>query len=165
MPIRAIDHIDLAVADVERSRQFYLRVLGPLGVEEAFRYQSYRGTEDIVYLRLGDSDQVIGLRQADGGEHRYYEVGLEHLALSVDSRDEVDEAYRRCLEAGARIHFPPEEDRDIPGYFELFFFDPDGFRIEIVHQDLQLLAQAGTEGKETISSQELSRFTHARRRE
>jgi catechol 2,3-dioxygenase-like lactoylglutathione lyase family enzyme len=158
MPIRAIDHIDLAVADVERSREFYLRVLGPLGVEEAFRYQSYRGTEEIVYLRVGDSGQVIGLRQADGGEHRYYDVGLEHLAFSVDSRDEVDEAYRRCLEAGARIHFPPEEDRDIPGYFELFFFDPDGFRIEIVHQDLEALAQAGEEGTETISAGELSRF-------
>jgi catechol 2,3-dioxygenase-like lactoylglutathione lyase family enzyme len=121
MPIRAIDHIDLAVADVERSLQFYLRVLGPLGVEELMRYPSYRGTEEIVYLRVGNSGQVIGLRQADGGEHRYYDVGLEHLALSVDSREEVDEAYRRCLEAGARIHFPPEEDRDIPGYVELFF--------------------------------------------
>src|SRR3954468_13182022 len=161
MPIRAIDHIDLAVADVERSLEFYLRVLGPLGVEELLRYPSYRGSEEIVYLRIGDSGQVIGLRPADGGEHRYYEIGLEHLALSVDSRDEVDEAYRRCLEAGARIHFPPEEDRDVPGYVELFFFDPDGLRIEIVHQDLEVLAQAG---EETVADQELSRFTQVQPR-
>jgi catechol 2,3-dioxygenase-like lactoylglutathione lyase family enzyme len=158
VPIRAIDHIDLAVADVERSLEFYLRVLGPLGVEELIRYQSYRGTEEIVYLRIGGTGQAIGLRRADGGEHRYYDVGLEHLALSVDSREEVDEAYRRCLEAGARIHFPPTEDRDIPGYVELFFFDPDGFRIEIVHQDLEALAQAGEEGRATTAPQELSRF-------
>jgi catechol 2,3-dioxygenase-like lactoylglutathione lyase family enzyme len=162
MPIRAIDHIDLAVADVERSLEFYLRVLGPLGVEEFMRYPSYRGSEEIVYLRIGDSGQAIGLRPADGGEHRYYEVGLEHLALSVDSRDEVDEAYRRCLEAGARIHFPPEEDRDIPGYVELFFFDPDGFRIEIVHQDLEALARAAEEGAETVAPRELSRFPEQR---
>jgi catechol 2,3-dioxygenase-like lactoylglutathione lyase family enzyme len=155
MPIRAIDHIDLAVADVERSLQFYLQVLGPLGVEEVFRYPSYRGTEEIVYLRVGDTGQAIGLRKADGGEHRYYEVGLEHLALSVDTREEVDEAYRRCLEAGARVHFPPEEDRDIPGYFELFFFDPDGFRIELVHQDLDVLAR---EGDAAVAAQELARF-------
>lgn len=75
----------------------------------------------------------------------------------------MDEVYRRCLEAGARIHYPPEEDRDIPGYFELFFFDPDGFRIEIVHQDLEVLAQASETGKETISPQELSRFPAQRR--
>ena len=31
-----------------------------------------------------------------------------------------------ALEAG-----PPEEDRDIPGYFELFVFDPDGIRVEV----------------------------------
>lgn len=160
MPIRAIDHIDLAVADVERSREFYLRVLGPLGVEEAFRYESYRGSEEIVYLHVGDSGQAIGLRPADGGEHRYYQVGLEHLALSVDSRDEVEATYQRCLEAGARIHFPPEEDRDIPGYLEFFFFDPDGLRIEIVHQDLERLAQEGTEA---IAAQELARFTPAQR--
>jgi catechol 2,3-dioxygenase-like lactoylglutathione lyase family enzyme len=83
MPIRAIDHIDLAVADVERSLQFYLQVLGPLGVEELYRYPSYRGTEEIVYLRIGDTGQAIGLRRADGGEYRYYDVGLEHLALSA----------------------------------------------------------------------------------
>src|SRR5262249_10846155 len=134
MPIRAIDHIDLAVADVQRSLDFYLQVLGPLGLEEMARYPSYRGGEEIVYLKIGDSREAIGLRKADGGEHHYYDAGLEHLALSVDTREEVDEAHRRAVDAGARIHFPPEEDRDIPGYVELFFFDPDGFRIEIVHQ-------------------------------
>jgi catechol 2,3-dioxygenase-like lactoylglutathione lyase family enzyme len=162
MPIKAIDHIDLAVADVERSLEFYLRVLGPLGLREGFRYPSYRGSEEIVYLLVGDSEQAIGLRRSDGGEHRYYDVGIEHLALSVSSREEVDEAYERCLEAGARIHFPPEEDRDIPGYYELFFFDPDGFRIEIVHQDLEVLAR---QGAEDVAAQELGRFADAPARE
>jgi catechol 2,3-dioxygenase-like lactoylglutathione lyase family enzyme len=83
----------------------------------------------VVYLRLGR--QYLGLRQADGGEHRYYEVGMEHLAVFVDSRDEVDQTYERCLELGAEIHFPPQEDRDEPGYWAVFFFDPDGFRIEV----------------------------------
>jgi hypothetical protein len=31
------------------------------------------------------------------------------------------------------VHFPPEEDRDLPGYWELFFFDPDGLRIEVAY--------------------------------
>jgi len=82
-----------------------------------------------VYLRLGR--QYLGLRQADGGEHRYYEVGMEHLAVFVESRDEVDRTYERCLELGAEIHFPPQEDRDEPGYWAVFFFDPDGLRIEV----------------------------------
>jgi catechol 2,3-dioxygenase-like lactoylglutathione lyase family enzyme len=131
MPIRAIDHVDLAVSNVEKSLAFYLALLGPLGAEEAFRYPSYRGTEEIVYLRIGE--QYLGFRPADGGEHHYYDVGIEHLAFSVDARREVDETYRRCLEIGANVHFPPEEDRDLPGYWELFVFDPDGIRIEVAY--------------------------------
>jgi lactoylglutathione lyase len=131
VPLKAIDHIDLAVADVDRSLAFYLALLGPLGAEEAFRFATYRGTEEVVYLRIGG--QHLGFRKADGGAHRYYDVGIEHLAFTVDTRQEVDDAHARCVELGARIHFPPEEDRDIPGYWELFVFDPDGIRIEIAY--------------------------------
>lgn len=131
MAITQIHHVDLAVADVERSVAFYLGLLGPLGAEEAFRYPTYRGTEDVVYLRLGR--QYLGFRKADGGEHRYYGVGLEHLSIMVDARADVDDVYARCEALGATVHFPPEEDSDIPGYWAMFFFDPDGFRIEIQH--------------------------------
>lgn len=65
VPIKAIHHVDLAVRDVERSLAFYLAVLGPLGVKEDCRFRSYRGTEEVVYLSIGD--QLLGLRPADGG--------------------------------------------------------------------------------------------------
>jgi len=129
MPARGIHHVDLAVSDVDRPLAFYLELLGPLGLEEDSRYATYRGTEEAVYLRYGE--QLLGLRPADGGEHRYYEVGIEHLAFYVDTRAEVDEAYERSLAIGARIHFPPEQDRDLPDYYEHFVFDPDGIRVEI----------------------------------
>jgi hypothetical protein len=32
---------------------------------------------------------------------------------------------------GTNIDFPPEEDRDVEGYYVFFVFDPDGMRIEI----------------------------------
>jgi catechol 2,3-dioxygenase-like lactoylglutathione lyase family enzyme len=131
MPIVGLHHLDLAVSDLSRSLAFYLDLLRPLGAEEAFRYPTYRGSEEVVYLRLGQ--QYLGLRPADGGEHRYYEVGIEHLAVFVDRREEVDQTYARSLELGARVHFPPQEDRDEPGYWALFVFDPDGFRVEVAH--------------------------------
>src|SRR5207342_921862 len=81
MPARGIHHIDLAVTDVERSLAFYRELLAPLGLEEDGRYQSYRGTEEVVYLRYGD--QLLGLRPADGGEHRYYEASSTSRSTST----------------------------------------------------------------------------------
>lgn len=129
MPARAIHHIDLAVSDLERSLAFYRAVLGPLGLREESRFPTYRGTEEVVYF--GWADQQLGLRQADPGKYRYYEPGLEHLAFYVDTREEVDAAYQSCLDFGAEIHYPPEEDKDIEGWYEMFVFDPDGMRIEV----------------------------------
>jgi glyoxylase I family protein len=129
MPGRGIQHVDLAVGDVERSLAFYLDLLGPLGLKEEERYSTYRGTEEVVYLSFGD--EWLGLRPADGGTHRYYGVGLEHLAFEVDTVEEVDAAHQRCSRRGDRIHHPPEEDSDIPGYYAFFVFDPDGLRIEV----------------------------------
>jgi catechol 2,3-dioxygenase-like lactoylglutathione lyase family enzyme len=108
---------------------FYLELLGPFGFAEDARYPSYRGTEEVVYFRFGP--QLFGLRPADGGEHRYYGVGIEHIAFYVDTRAEVDEAYQRCLAMGANVHYPPERDQDLEDYYELFVFDPDGIRVEV----------------------------------
>jgi len=129
MPARGINHVDLTVSDVVRSIDFYTRLLGPLGFGEYDRYPSYRGSEEVVYFRFGQ--QYLGLRPADGGAHHYYEVGIEHLAFFVDTREEVDDAYQRCLAMGANVHYPPELDRDIADYYALFVFDPDGIRVEV----------------------------------
>ena len=134
LPAPGIHHVDLAVTDVERSLAFYLDLLGPLGWAEQVRYPTYRGTEEVVYLARGEiRDGGLGLRPADGGTHRYYNIGIEHFAFEVDRREEVDEAHARCVASGANIHFPPEEDRDEPGYYAFFVFDPDGIRVEVFY--------------------------------
>jgi catechol 2,3-dioxygenase-like lactoylglutathione lyase family enzyme len=131
MPARGIHHVDLAVTDVAASLSFYLGLLEPLGWAEEVRYSTYRGTEEVVYLKDRHTGAMLGLRPADAGSHRYYEVGIEHLAFEVDSPDEVDAAYGRALAQGAEIHHPPEEDRDVEDYLAFFVFDPDGMRIEV----------------------------------
>ena len=60
---------------------------------------------------LRDKEQSVTVVSAcvaaDGGTHRYYDVGIEHFAFEVDRREEVDEAHARCLASGANVHFPP----------------------------------------------------------
>jgi hypothetical protein len=36
-----------------------------------------------------------------------------------------------CLRLGTRIQLQPQEDRDEPGHWALFFFDPDAMRSEV----------------------------------
>jgi catechol 2,3-dioxygenase-like lactoylglutathione lyase family enzyme len=131
VPARGIQHVDLAVADVERSIAFYTAVLGPLGLKEKFRNLTYRQTEEVVYLEYGV--QGLGFRPADGGTYRHYEVGLEHIGFEVDERAEVDEAYQRCLAVGGEIQSRPEQHyvEDGEDYYAFFAFDPDGIRIEV----------------------------------
>jgi catechol 2,3-dioxygenase-like lactoylglutathione lyase family enzyme len=129
VPAPAIQHVDLCVSDVDRSRAFYLELLGPTGLVEDVVFRSYRGTENIAYLRIGE--QNLGLRPADGGTHSYYGVGLEHLAFEVERREQVDEAYERAVALGTEVHFPPEVDADLDDYYSFFVFDPDGLRIEV----------------------------------
>lgn len=132
MPGRGIQHVDLAVADVERSLSFYRALLEPLGLKEYARFPTYRGTEQVVYLEFGRS--LLGIRPADGGTYRHYDVGLEHLAFQVDTREEVDEAHQRCVAAGAKVESAPAEHYVDVGedYYAFFAFDPDGIRVEVL---------------------------------
>ena len=78
----------------------------------------------------------IGLREAQAEtEERYdrYRVGLHHLALEASSRGMVNERADWLRSRGAEIESGPEEYWYQPGYYAVFFFDPDGIKLEIVH--------------------------------
>ena len=102
MPAKRIHHVDLAVADVERSLAFFTDLLRPLGWTHSVRYPTYRGTEEVVYLEDPVSRCGLGIRPADGST-RYYGVGIEHFAFEVDEREEVDATHARAAwSAGTR---------------------------------------------------------------
>jgi catechol 2,3-dioxygenase-like lactoylglutathione lyase family enzyme len=62
-----------------------------------------------------------------------YAVGVHHLCVEADSRARVDERHEWLLATGAAIESPPQEYGNLPGYYAVFFYDPDGLKLEIVH--------------------------------
>jgi catechol 2,3-dioxygenase-like lactoylglutathione lyase family enzyme len=58
---------------------------------------------------------------------------LHHLALEAGSRAVVDERADWLRGQGAEIESGPEEYSYVPGYYAVFFYDPDGIKLEIVH--------------------------------
>jgi catechol 2,3-dioxygenase-like lactoylglutathione lyase family enzyme/diadenosine tetraphosphate (Ap4A) HIT family hydrolase len=126
-----IHHIDLTVSSLERSTPFYDDVLTRAG-----------------YVRVADADegplwrgdgQEIGLQGADAEglarpPHHRFAPGLHHLALTAPSRAAVDAYHRQLVALGVTILDPPAQyDRYLPGYYAVFFADPDGLKLEYVY--------------------------------
>jgi glyoxylase I family protein len=126
-----VHHVDLVVSSIQRSLPFYRDLLAPLGYHRIAEVEGERG-ETIWYLT--GPGVAIGLREAKGaGDHDSYTVGLHHLAFEAWSRVAVDDRAAWLFDAGASIESGPEEYGYMPGYYAVFFYDPDGIKLEIVH--------------------------------
>lgn len=126
-----VHHVDLVVSSIERSLPFYRDLLGPLGWHRVSEVEGERG-ETIWYL-IGPGTSV-GLREAQTpGEYDRYRVGVHHVAFEAVSRAAVDERADWLREHDVEIESGPEEYGYQPGYYAVFFYDPDGIKLEILH--------------------------------
>jgi catechol 2,3-dioxygenase-like lactoylglutathione lyase family enzyme len=128
-----VHHVDLVVSSIERSLPFYRELLGPLGWHRVGEVEGERG-ETIYYL--SGPGTSIGLREAlsESGELvDRYRVGLHHVGFEAASRAVVNERANWLREHGAEIESGPEEYAYSMGYYAVFFYDPDGMKLEIVH--------------------------------
>jgi len=124
-----IDHLYLAVRDLEASRRFYDVVMKILG----FRSGSFRidGDAHVSYynrhfgfvLRPARSDAV----------HDPYAAGLHHFCLRVDSARDVDSVAGQLKGAGIEITTPRLYPEYAPDYYAIFLDDPDGIRLEVTN--------------------------------
>jgi glyoxylase I family protein len=135
--VSAIDHLDLVVTSLQRSLDFYSGLLAPLGYVRTSEIEGERG-ERVVYLgRVGERGE-ISLREAQSDAHPVpydrYGVGLHHLAFAAAERAVVDERAAWLREHGAEIESGPTDYDYSPGYYAVFFYDPDGIKLEIVHR-------------------------------
>jgi catechol 2,3-dioxygenase-like lactoylglutathione lyase family enzyme len=127
--VLAVDHLDLTVNDLERSIAFYDQVLPALGMRR-IAHESY--------VAWGNAHVNIGLRAA-ATEHRHApfdrtRAGFHHLALKARSRADVDRMHAFLVRAGLTVLDPPAEYPQYgPDYYALFFADPDGLKLELVH--------------------------------
>ena len=138
--MEAIDHVDLVVSDLDKSLAFYTELLRPLGYVSQSPIEGERG-ERVVYLSRPDEEPAgnfsLGLREKQSDAHGVpfdrYAVGVHHVAFEVESRAFVDERAEWLRARGAEIESGPEEYGYRPGYYAVFFYDPDGIKLELLH--------------------------------
>jgi len=128
-----VHHVDLVVSSIERSLPFYRDLLGPLGWHGIGETKGER--DETIWYLIGPGSS-IGLREAQtesDGAYDRYRVGLHHIAFEAPSRSVVNERAEWLSVQGVEIESGPEEYWYLPGYYAVFFYDPDGVKLEIVH--------------------------------
>lgn len=123
----AVHHLRLTVSNFERSRQFYIGVLG-FQVAMELGANGVLLTNGSVLLGLGNPpflDRAIVNDRFD--ENR---IGLDHLSLSVPNRQALDQA-ARDLEAHGIPHGEVKDLGPAFGIYVLIFRDPDNIQLEL----------------------------------
>lgn len=124
MKSRRLDHIDLRVQNMAQAREFYGRILPAIGfsVERSdaeggtFYAPGTETPEDFFGFTVDPHHQPNGTR----------------IAFWAATREEVDRLARIAREAGAQNIEGPEDCVEYtPGYYAVFFDDPDGNKLEI----------------------------------
>jgi catechol 2,3-dioxygenase-like lactoylglutathione lyase family enzyme len=129
-------HIDLNVSDLGAAKPVYGLVLEYLGYKMV--KDDERGCE--WDLECDHGRVSLGLRPARSKDrshvHLRYAPGLHHMAWHAASREQVDALHRQLIAAGVPIldapaHYPEYS----PTYYAVFFEDPDGMKLEVLHED------------------------------
>jgi len=133
----SISHIALAVSDMDRSTAFYNKVLEFIGFK---RVEVPKSTQEAMKTRLkawAGSGYSISIRPSKGEfAHRPHDrnaPGFNHLAFHANDRSDVEKLYELLKEIGATVLDPPAEYPYSPGYFAVYFADPDGLKFEFAY--------------------------------
>jgi catechol 2,3-dioxygenase-like lactoylglutathione lyase family enzyme len=122
-----LSHLSFGVRDLERAAAFYDRILAPLG-----------------YARVWSSEKGVGFGPPSAADKLAlfaWPAQAEppgpgfHLAFAAPTRAAVDAFHAAALEAGGRDEGAPGlRPHYGPDYYAAFVIDPDGHKLEAVHQ-------------------------------
>jgi catechol 2,3-dioxygenase-like lactoylglutathione lyase family enzyme len=132
----SINHLALTVTDLARSIAFYDKVLGFMGYQRVEVPEQTQRLMKTPLVAWAGSNNSITMRPARGPNasrpHDRNSPGLNHLAFNAAHREDVDRMHSLLKEIGAEILDAPAEYPYFPGYYAVYFSDPDGLKIEFV---------------------------------
>lgn len=132
MSLGGMNHLSLTVSDRMAATRFYDAVLSFMG------YQKVEESEMFTMWWAAAAGAAITISPANPDSpnktHDRYSPGLHHFAFTADSREQVDQLHALLVEIGATVlDAPAEYNSYAPGYYAVYFADPDGIKLELVH--------------------------------
>jgi catechol 2,3-dioxygenase-like lactoylglutathione lyase family enzyme len=149
--LQRIGHILFCVRDLERSKEFYTKILGFTLLEQDPKHGG-------VFLALGEYGNTLDLfPSTDPDAHpqpraalgKRDGLGVKHTAFAVATEEELRQAYFSLQDAGVTIH----NALDHGSQKSIYFYDPDGNLLEIVWErpnTRELFAQGRDDGDTPI---------------
>jgi catechol 2,3-dioxygenase-like lactoylglutathione lyase family enzyme len=125
--VSRVHHLDLTVSDMETSIRFYDVVLTRLG------FKGHAAEGQAPEWRSASVSIALHAAKRGRGQHDRYTPGLHHLAFNAESRTEVDAFHKFLIAHRIKILDAPAEYDYEPGYYAVFFADPDGMKLELAH--------------------------------
>jgi catechol 2,3-dioxygenase-like lactoylglutathione lyase family enzyme len=117
----ALNHLNLTVPDVSRTRSFF---------ETYFGFKTVVNRDDgRLIVMLDESGFVLTLNNFAGSAEVEY-PGAFHVGFMQENRERVDEMYRRLTADGFEAKAPHE----FHGGWTFYFRAPGGFLVEVFHQ-------------------------------
>ena len=124
-----IDHIAIYVNDLERMREFYENFFE---ARASGKYHNQATGLQTYFLTFADGCRVelMTRPEVNGQAKPAYGSGYIHLAVGVDTKEDVDALAGRLHGCGYDVESGPRTTGD--GYYESCIIDPEGNRVEIV---------------------------------
>lgn len=126
-----IAHTILNVSDPEKSFKVYDALMDGLSVPRRSVHESDEAK--IIAYDIPGSPLYIKWERDDEKQLFVRNVGLDHIAIGVEERGQVDELHALVETLDVKITREPREYPDYgEKYYAFYFRDPDGIPFEIV---------------------------------
>ncbi len=129
-----INHLMLNVNRFDEAKEFYRWLMPKIGYPNEFSFG-----DDAPKRGLGWSNDAgsVWVQEAEApfrpDTFHHHRVGLCEIAFAAESRKQIDELAPQIEQHGGKLTDPPREYDYMPGYYAVFFTDPDGLKLELVH--------------------------------
>jgi catechol 2,3-dioxygenase-like lactoylglutathione lyase family enzyme len=118
-----ITHVVINASDIEKSMKFYNKIFSFLGLKKIPNASAYWNRTFSFWLH-----------KRAKGRYAMEEIGYHHIAISANSKKQVDDMQRLLDKNKFKTLYRAEEHPEyVPGYYSVSFKDPDGIVLELLY--------------------------------
>ena len=123
---KGIHHIGLTVSKLEDSAYFFTSLLGWKEVGRSEEYPAIFVSDGSIMITLWTTRE-----EPSAQFNRNKNIGLHHVALQVESEDDLNRVHERLVDNGIKVEFSPELLRQGPAK-HMMCYEPGGIRVEFI---------------------------------